>query len=467
MTERLLRASKDPFRILLFLLTVMTISRIHQQYGWLKALRPELVATGLAVLYAFLKPTVVAHRPLLATPAAKVIVAFLIWACIGSPFGISFGNTATFLLNVYIKTIVYAFLLIVAVRSTEDLKTLCWAYVIATLLLCYTSLFVFKMQHYGSGAGYDRLASGDTYDSNDIGLVLVLGMAFTLLAFTTSGIVGKLFCAGVLCLCGAGIAKTGSRGAFVGMLALGVGLLLLIDRVPIAQRVTFIIVTAIGMAWFAPPGYWKQMSTLEDPQSDYNWSSVNGRRQVAIRGMGYMMSYPIFGLGMHNFSKAECFISEKALNYEVGTGIRCTPPHNAYIEAGAELGIPGMALWLFIIPGGVVQMVMLRLRLPKAWARGDPEQRYLYTVVVYMTCGLLGYAFGSFFLSFAWTDVSYFLMAMMAATWICVSERLARDQQGLGSGPTSLTPALAPRGSGWRAAASEAAVARRLASGGR
>ncbi|HTD60091.1 MAG TPA: O-antigen ligase family protein [Gemmatimonadaceae bacterium] len=467
MTERLFRASRDPFRILLFLLTVMTISRIHQQFKWLSVLRPALVATALAVLYAFLRPQVVAHRPLLQTWPAKVIVAFLIWACIGAPFGISFGNSASFLLNVYFKTIVYAFLLIAAIRSTEDLKTLMWAYVIATLLLVYTSLFVFKMQHYGSGAGYDRLASGDTYDSNDIGLVLVLGMAFTLLAFTTSRIVGKLFCVGVLCLVGAGIAKTGSRGAFVGMLALGVGMLLLIDRIPIAQRVTFIIVTIIGLSWFAPPGYWKQMSTLQDPQSDYNWSSVNGRRQVAIRGMGYMMSYPIFGLGMHNFSKAECFISEKALNHEVGTGIRCTPPHNAYIEAGAELGIPGLALWLFIIPGGVVQMVMLRLKLPRSWARGDPEQRYLYCVVVYMTCGLLGYAFGSFFLSFAWTDVSYYLMAMIAGTWICVFDRLARDRAGLGSGPTSQAPAIAAGTSGWRAAASEAAVARRLAAGGR
>jgi hypothetical protein len=466
MAERSFQAARDPFRVALFFLTVLTVSRIHEQYKWMSVLRPALVATAAAAIYAYLRPDVVARRPLLHTWPAKVIIAFTIWAVFGSMFGISFGNSAQFMLNVYFKTIVFAFLLIAAIRSTRDLKTLIWAYVIATALLCYTTLYVFQLQHY---AGYDRLANADTYDANDLGLVLIVGLAMTLLAFTTSGIKGKLFCMLVMCGVGAGVAKTGSRGAFVGMIAAGAGLLLLLDRVSILQRVGFIVATFIGLSMFAPPGYWKQMQTIEDPQHDYNWDSVNGRRQVAIRGMGYMMGYPVFGLGIHNFSKAECTISEKALNFEVGTGIRCTPPHNAYIEAGAELGVPGMALWLFIIPGGVIQLVLLRTRLPRSWARGDPEQQFLYCTVVYFAVAMLGYSFGSFFLSFAWTDISYYLMAMMAGVWVCVEERLARDRANAVGGPTAGAPPLAPTGQrpGWRAAESEAAIARRRLAGGR
>jgi O-antigen ligase len=460
-----LRASRDPFRVALFALTVLTVSRIHEQYKWLSVLRPALVATAAAAIYAYLRPDVVARRPLLHTWPAKVIAAFGIWAAVGAMFGISFGNSAAFILNVYVKTIVFGYLLIASIRSTADLKNLVWAYVVATVLLCYTTLFVFSLHHYGNGAGYDRLANADTYDANDLGLVLCVGLAFTLLAFTTSKIKGKLFCVVVLGACGAAIAKTGSRGAFIGLVAIGAGLLLFVDRVPVIQRVAFVIVTILGLAAFAPPGYWEQMATIQDPQHDYNWSAVNGRRQVAIRGVGYMMGNPIFGVGIHNFAKAECTISEKALNYEVGTGIRCTPPHNAYIEAGAELGLPGMALWLFVIPGGVVHLILFRSRLPRSWSRGDPEQRFLYCSVVYLAVALLGYAFGSFFLSFAWSDISYYLMAMLAGIWICVEDRLARDSAGA-TDPSSIAPAL-PR-SGWRAAASEAAVARRrLAGGGR
>jgi O-antigen ligase len=462
MVDRVLRGARDPFRVALFFLTVLTVSRIHEQYKWMSILRPALVATAAAAIYAYLRPDVVAKRPLLATWPAKTIATFAVLATFGSMFGISFGNSATFILNVYAKTIVFAFLLIASIRSTPDLKTLIWAYVIATALLCYTTLYVFQVQHY---AGYDRLANADTYDANDLGLVLIVGLAMTLLAFSTSKLPGKLFCALIMCGVGAGIAKTGSRGAFVGMLASGVGLLLFLDRVPVMQRVGFIVVTVLGLALFAPPGYWKQMQTIEDPKSDYNWDSVNGRRQVAIRGMGYMWGNPIFGVGIHNFSKAECTISDKALNYEVGTGIRCTPPHNAYIEAGAELGLPGLALWLFIIPGGVIQLVLFRMRLPRNWSRGDPEQRFLYNTVVYFSVALLGYSFGSFFLSFAWTDISYYLMAMMAGIWICVEDRRSRDQLVGQIAPAAAMAEVASSGGryGWRAAASEAARRRRLA----
>jgi O-antigen ligase len=457
------KAARDPFRIALFVLTVLTVSRIHEQYKWLSILRPALIATAAAAIYAYLRPQVVAKRPLLATIPAKVIAAFGFWAVCGVLLGISFGNSANFVLNVYVKTLVFAYLLIASIRSTQDLKTLVWAYVLATLLLDYTTLYVFKLEHYGA---YDRLANADTYDANDLGLVLIVGLVITLLAFTTSGIKGKLLCIVIMCGVGAGIAKTGSRGAFVGMVAAGAGLLLLLDRVPVWQRLTFIGLVAGGLSAFAPPGYWGQMATILDPKHDYNWDSVNGRRKVAQRGIGYMMSYPIFGVGIHNFSKAECFISDKALNYEVGTGIRCTPPHNAYIEAGAEMGLPGMALWLFIIPGGVIQLVILRQRIPKAWARGDPEQQFLYCAVVYFAVALLGYAFGSFFLSFAWTDISYYLMAMMAGVYICVEDRLARDRSGQVLGPGAAAPAVTAR-SGWRARESEAAVARRRLAGGR
>jgi hypothetical protein len=457
-----LRAARDPFRIALFALTVLTVSRIHEQYKWMSVLRPALVATAAAAIYAYLRPDVVARRPLNQTWAAKVVIAFGIQALLSTFFGISFGNSATFILNVYVKTLVFTFLLIAAIRSTEDLATLVWAYVIATAFLCYTTLFVFKIQHYA--AGYDRLANADTYDANDLGLVLLTGLPITLLAFANSKLPGKAFCALVMCGIGAGISKTGSRGAFVGMLAAGVGLLLFLDRVPVWQRLAFIVVTVTGLSLFAPPGYWKQMQTIENPQADYNWNTVNGRRQVALRGVGYMLGNPIFGVGIHNFSKAECTISDKALNYTVGTGIRCTPPHNAYIESGAELGLPGGFLWLFIIPGGVIHLLLLRMRLPRSWPRGDPEQRFLYGAVVYFAVCLLGYAFGSFFLSFAWTDISYYLMAMLAGIWICVEDRLARDRAGT-IGPTTVVATALPR-SGWRAAASEIAVARRRSAGG-
>ena len=95
--------------------------------------------------------------------------------------------------------------------------------------LAYVSLFVFKLSSYQN---YQRLANLDTYDANDVGLVMLVGLALALLAFQTSRQLGKAACAFVLVGVGATIARSGSRGAFVGLIALGAGLIVLANGVP-------------------------------------------------------------------------------------------------------------------------------------------------------------------------------------------------------------------------------------------
>jgi len=257
-------------------------------------------------------------------------------------------------------------------------------------------------------------------------LVLLVGLALTLLVFQTAKPAGKAVCVVLLVGIGGALAKTGSRGAFVGLMALGLGLLLLADRVSIVKRLAFVGVMVVAMMIFAPPGYWQQMSTLESPQQDYNWTAVNGRKAVAMRGIGYMMEYPIFGLGINNFPKAECSISEKAKTHVIGEGIRCTPPHNAYVEAGAETGIPGGLLWIAMVPGGIVWLVRLRRRIPKRWATGDGEERFLYFATMYGAVMLAGYSVGSFFLSFTWYEISYYIFAFLAGLSVAIKEKQRR-----------------------------------------
>jgi O-antigen ligase len=413
--EGAVRVARDPFRAALFALLVLTISRIHQQISFLQTLRPALVLTGLAVIIAYAKPGLLSKERVLATWPAKLIAMFAGLACLSAPFGISLGHAAVFILNDYLKTIVLAFLIIVAIRGPRDFYGLVWAIVISTALLLYTTLFVFKVKHYG---GYDRLEGGDMYDANDLGLVMLVGMAFTLLAFQGAGAKGKAFCAVVLAGIGASISKSGSRGALIGLVALVLALVVLIDGVSLARRLAFVAVTGVALAFFSPPGYWLQMKTILAPQADYNWNAVNGRREVAARGVEYFKEYPVFGLGINNFSTAECTISDKAVHHSANTALRCTPPHNAYIEAMSELGIGGIALWLLMIPGAVVSLLQARSMLPRAWAKGDPQQRFLYVAPQYLAVGFVGFSVGAFFLSFAWTDVTYILVSSWAALMI-------------------------------------------------
>jgi O-antigen ligase len=173
-----------------------------------------------------------------------------------------------------------------------------------------------------------------------------------------------------------------------------------------------------------------QMRTLLSPEHYYNLNSPTGRRQVTLRGIKYFEEYPWFGLGINNFERAECTISPLALRN--GTGpLRCTPPHNAYLEAGAEAGVGGIVLWMLMIPGGVISLLLLGRRVPRQWAHGNAEQRLLFISPGYLAVGFVGFAVGSFFLSFAWVDVTYVLVAAWAALHVAIKTMMLADQRAL------------------------------------
>lgn len=426
----------DLFRGALALLIFLNVSRIHQHFRWMAPFRPALVLAGLAVLYALLNPRALSTRGLLDTRPARLILAMAVFACVSAPFGISLGASGYFILESYSKVIIGALLLIAAIRQGRDLYTFIWAYVLGCGVLAYFSIFVFGLSSAGSAA--ERLSDLYMYDANDTGLIMLIALPLALLLIQVSRGVGKVAAGVVLIGIGVTLARTGSRGAFVGLLATGLALLLLLQTIPLWKRAAAVVVTGTTLYLAAPPGYWVQMETILSPKEDYNWTATDGRKQVTERGISYMMAFPVFGLGINNFYRAECIepLSDKVRFHQQGTGIRCSAPHNSYIQAGAELGIPGLILWCMLVLGGIISMLRLRPRLPAAWRHGDSEQRFLYLTPLYIAVAMSGFAVSSFFVSFAWLDIVYILTAFMAGLQVSVEGRLR-------TGP-SVAPATAP-----------------------
>ena len=383
----------------------------------LAALRPGLVLVALALLFAISSPKQLAGSAILKTWPARVTIAFLVLACMSAPFGISLGGSGSFILSDYSKTILFAILLMLSIRSARDLYTLAWAYVIGTGVLVWMSLVLFHVSTKGSRAA--RLGRLYAWDGNDVGVLVLVGLAMTLLTFQTSRRWGRWLSAVMLVGIGVTVARTGSRGAFLGFIAMGLALLFMLKSISVAKRIGVVAFASLAVVLFAPQGYWDQMATLTSPRQDYNWSEVDGRKQVALRGMQYMLSHPFFGLGINNFPKAECLDpeSEKVRQHVPGTRLWCTAPHNSYVQAGAELGIPGLILWLGLVFGSIPAMMRLRRRLPAAWARGTAEERLLYLAPLYLGVAMVGFAVSATFVGFAWLDTVYYLAAMMAGVY--------------------------------------------------
>ena len=428
----------NPFLLTLLVLTVITVSRVHSYVGILRVTRPALLLVLAAGLIAIARPELLSIRNAMRTFIGPVFIGLAIVACLSVPFGISMGRAGRFLIEDYWKTLLFAWLLLVGVRHGADLFRLVWAYVIATGVLAFLSLFVFEISKSSGGYGYD---------ANDIGLVMITGMPLALLTLQASRTArGRVASMAVFLLAVATIAASESRGAFVALLVTGAGLLVLVRTVPAGRRILILTAVAGALAIAAPPGYWDLMGTLQQPTDDYNWTEENGRRELLGRGVEYMIEYPAFGVGINNFPLAEGTISSKARNQVRGRGIRWTAAHNSYIQAGAELGVPGLLLWLTLVFGSMGAVARRSRRLPRVWVSGTDEERALLLIGTYLPVALLGFAAASFFVSFAYLEPIYILGAMAAAFLFVSDDALRRA-------PAPFAAAAQRRGAGWRPAA--------------
>lgn len=420
------RIPRDPFRLALFALTIVTVSRVHQALG-LGALRPALFLFLFAIGYVVLNPKTMRSDLLFRTWPPKVFVGLGIMACVSVPFGMSMGGSAMFIISTFSKVLLFGLFLVAAMRRTGDLRLFIGAYVISCGILVWFAAFVFSVSQFGA---VSRLGGLYTYDSNDLGLVLMVGLPLSIMTMQTAiDRKTKWLSAAIIAGIGVAIALSGSRGGFLGLLAVGVALLFALKQVSIVKRLGFVLAVGLSLAIAAPQGYWEQMQTITNPTADYNWDSNYGRRQVWTRGLGYFASNPITGIGIGNFGRAEGTISEVAQNFENRTGerLKWSVAHNSFLEPLAEMGLPGFLLWSSLVVGGFVSMVRLRRRLPQAWARGDPEQRFLYGATMYLPISFIGFAATAFFVSFTYQDPIYILAAFVAGVHVSVHDRLRRE----------------------------------------
>lgn len=395
----------------LFVLTLVSVGRVHLLLH-IGKLHPALLLFAFAAGYAAITPRALVPGSIFRYWPPRAMAGLLALACLSAIFGISLGGSAMFILTDYVKVIVFSFLIMAVIRGAPDLGMFIWAYVASCAVLVFMAVFVFRLSMTAEGVA--RLGDMYTYDANDLGCVLMAGLPLTVLAFQASRTRGKVVCGFVLAGMGWAIARSGSRGALVGLCIVGLAILIALKEIPVAKRVTFVAVIGVVLALTAPKGYWQQMETLLNPTQDYNWTQTGGRKQIWERGMHYMWTHPLFGVGINNFGRAEGTISELARSFEPGdAGVRWSAPHNSFLQAGAEMGLPGLILWSSLVFGGLVAASRIRRRLPASWLHADRERRLIYLASIYLPISFIGFAATAFFVSFAYLDIIYFLAALL------------------------------------------------------
>ena len=393
-------------------------------------LRPALLATGFSLLYIILNPDLLSSIPALRPWPSRVVIGLLVWACVGAPFGLNPSYAVMFVFTTW-STILMAWLLqVIALRSERELRLLIAGFLVAAAILAINAVF-FTQMTYQEGSTMARLddSSGSMFDPNDLCVLLVTALPLAMSVFHTTGRLGKALSIGFMLLCSWTVALSGSRGGFLGLIVVGLALLYLAKGVSVGKRVGIVVGLLGVLAIAAPPGYWDQMETIVQPGNDYNVSSEHGRKAIWLRGMGYMMRYPIFGLGIANFNNAECTISDLVLHPDPNAeAALCTAPHNSFVQVAAEMGVPGLIMWSSLVVGGVFGPLRLRRRIPKHWQTGDRHQRYLFRMTMYLPVAAAGYGVTAFFVSHAWLDMVYSLAAFTSGLYVAVNRKLWQER---------------------------------------
>lgn len=378
--------------------------RIQDLFPILGAVKLPILAAGAALGLFFLGGAKATRSELLGKSRILRLLAGLTMAMMLSvPFGLYQGRSASFLLRDFGPNLILLVALMAAsVRSERDIAWYARIHLLGAVLFCLVVHFRF---HVGSSG---RLGDLVYYDSNDLALLLVCSLPIALYVMLRSPRTWRRWAAAAcLPLFIYTLVETGSRGGFLGLCAVGLYVLLRYGTIPWRRRLAAVAIGAILLIAVGSSSYWSMMGTILHPKQDYNWSgnAESGRMEIWKRGVGYMMSHPLFGVGVRNFPVAEGTLSKEGrLNAMGGGGFKWSAAHNSFVEIGAEVGIPGLVLFLLLL--GAAFHVTARPP-PEAPTLQDPALRQMFR-----TC-LLGYVVSGFFLSAAYTPYLYSLLGML------------------------------------------------------
>lgn len=381
------------------------VGRIHQLFPALEIVRPAVLCGLLAIILFILDGrSTRTLRYLAATPTRSVLALFA-WAALSVPGALVTSNSFDVVFNNLMKTVVMYLVIVGSVRGLRDVERLTVVYLASAVL--YAAVVVVRFD-LGSGDAW-RLGRLYYYDANDFATYAVSAMPLGVYALhTTRRMSLRWATALAVTVLALAFVHTGSRGGFIALVGVAAFTLARYTAIPIRWRVSATVLIFAVVLTTASGQYWQQMGTIMS-DADYNRTEETGRLQIWNRGVGYMLQNPVFGVGPGNFQSAEGSLSQQAVRQQFGIGVRWNAAHNTLIQIGAETGVAGLLLFVVVIAAA-----FRALRRAARTATGPREYWRLKNLTQALTAALIGFLIGAFFLSLAYSEMLFTLVALAA-----------------------------------------------------
>ena len=347
-------------------------------------------------------------------------VGFLCWMLLSTPFSVWRGGTFDMLSNYVPRSYVlffYVAALAVSFRNCRQLMHLNVATAFATLLTC-----VAFGSHGDDGRYMVQGGAGFLGNSNELAMVLLIGMTQFVYLFSEKNRLGKVIAIGGIALSMPYLFWTGSRGGVIGAVAY-VMVLLYTTRQRVRALAVIAVLVVIGVT-FAPASVLHRLTFLtgdEEVSNRSDLSAVQSRTsRVALlkRSISETISHPIWGVGPGMFP-VQVMEEAKAKNewsQALGT-------HNSYTQVSSECGIPAFICYLAVI------IICIQLNF-KTWKRFRNQAKCadITALAVALLSGSVVYAVCSFFFHMAYTGSLPLLAGQTLALYLAAKQRIEPSQ---------------------------------------
>lgn len=390
-------------------------------WSWISLMSPHLLTWGFASTFPF--AMFIAGGTLLGlitgkqaklkiwSPESGVLLTLIIWVCITTIFAVD-QEGALKELDRYLKIQLFIFLTLALMSDRQKLDGFIWVMVISLGFYgvkggIFTALT-------GGGArvwGPDGSFIGG---NNEVALALI--MTVPLMRYLQLQSENKWIKRGLLAailLSAAAILGTQSRGAFLGIMAIGAFFWVKSPR-KVESSIMVGIVAAVVLL-FMPQTWWDRMNTIQTYDQD---ASAMGR--VNAWWVAWRTANSSLTGGGANMFTPEMFQKYAPDPLDVHD------VHSIYFEMLGEQGWIGFCLFVTL---GI--LVWRRCGLIIKTCKNDPAQKWAVDLALMLQVSLIGYATAGAFLGLSYYDYYYDLIATALITW-----RLVNKNTEVGLAPT-------------------------------
>jgi putative inorganic carbon (hco3(-)) transporter len=378
----------------------------------LAPLRIALLAAVIAVA-AYLFDRFIHRRPVLRHSREMTITAcLLVWIVLTLPFSYWPGGSVSYLLEVYLKTLVVFWLLAHVVNDATRLRRIAWG-----LTLMAVPLALAGVKNFMSGGfthdGMNRIvgySAGLTENPNDLALMLnlILPLSVALLLASRTPAARAALVA-VIGLDVTAIILTFSRAGFLTLAVSSAMVLWRLFKRGNYAAVLLAAVLAVAALPFLPSNYMKRLSTITNIEADAS-GSAQERWADTLVAVGYVAQHPVVGAGVGN----------DVLAMNEARGSTWLEIHNVYLQYAVELGMPGLILFLMLVTACIRSA-----REAERRCEAVPESAELMHLAAGIRISLMGFVVAALFHPAGYQFYFYYIAGLAIAV-----RAIARDAAG-------------------------------------